>query len=175
MTKGAKKYLIFIVVIVFGVLIDQVSKQIVRNDIPLHERTEYMDGFFTITHVKNDGAFLSLGSTWDPTLRLVVLTIIPGLFLIGLMVYLLRSPKLNLLENLAFALIASGGIGNIIDRILEGEVVDFMIMEAFGWHTGVFNIADMYIMFGIGLFLVSYLKKMRQERKNKAASEEAAS
>jgi len=164
--------LIFIIVIVVGVLIDQVSKQVVRDEVPVYERTEYMSGFFTITHVKNDGAFLSLGSNWDPNLRLIVLTIIPGIFLVGLMVFLLRSKKLNLTENIAFALIAAGGIGNIIDRILDGEVVDFMIMELFGWHTGVFNIADVYIMVGIGLFLLSYIRKMREEKK--AASEGAS-
>ena len=174
MKKKPNKYLLFSVIIILGVALDQVTKIIAKSNLMGQPRISYLNDFFTLTYAENDGAFLSLGTDWSPTLRLIVLTIIPGLFLVGLMVYLLRSDKLTLIENIAFALIAAGGIGNIIDRILEGKVVDFMVMELFGWHTGVFNVADLYIMFGIGLFLVAYIRKMRQERKN-AASEETAS
>lgn len=165
MKKKPNKYLLFSVIIVLGVALDQITKVFAKNNLMGQPRISYLNDFFTLTYAENDGAFLSLGTDWSPTLRLIVLTIIPGIFLVGLMVYLLRSDKLSLLENVAFALIASGGIGNIIDRILAGKVVDFMVMELFTWHTGVFNVADLYIMFGIGLFLVAYIRKMRKEKK----------
>jgi len=172
--RRLNKYVLFSLVIVLGVVIDQVSKVWAQNSFMNAPRTivhdmsvveSYLGGFFNFTYVENDGAFLSLGSSLPPTLKLILLTILPGLVLIGLMVYLLRSNTLSILENIAFALIAAGGIGNIIDRVLAGEVIDFMIMHAFGWHTGIFNIADMYIVAGILLFLLAYVVKLRQSKK----------
>lgn len=177
MKKRPNKYILFSIIIVVGVALDQITKVLATSNLMGQPRLSYLNDFFMLTYAENDGAFLSLGTDWHPTLRLIVLTVIPGIFLVGLMVYLLRSDKLSVLENTAFALIAAGGVGNIIDRILDGYVVDFMVMEAFGWHTGVFNVADLYIMFGIGLFIVSYFVKAKEEKKTaaeKKAAEEAA-
>ncbi len=171
MKKKYNKYLLFSVIILLGVSLDQFTKAFARTNLLGQPRKSYWNGFFTLTYAENDGAFLSLGTDWPPTVRLIFLTIIPGLFLVGLMVYLLRSNRLSLLENIAFAVIAAGGVGNIIDRILEGKVVDFMVMKLFSLHTGVFNVADLYIMFGIGLFLVSYIEKMRREKKEASSKE----
>lgn len=172
--QKTRKYILFSVIIVLGVVLDQITKLIATAKLYFpgeaiqYPRYSYWNDFFTFVYAENDGAFLSMGGNWDPTVRLIVLTIIPGLALVGFMVYMLRSNKLNLLENIAFALIAAGGIGNIIDRIMSGVVVDFMVMEAAGWHTGVFNVADLYIMFGIGFFLLSGIQKYQQEKKEKA-------
>jgi len=172
MKKRPNKYVLFSIIIVIGVALDQITKVLATSNLQ-GERLSYLNDFFLLTYAENDGAFLSLGTDWPPALRMIVLTIIPGLFLVGLMVYLLRSDKLTLLENTAFALIAAGGVGNIIDRILEGYVVDFMVMEAFGWHTGVFNVADLYIMFGIGMFILSYFVKIRQDKRAEAEKKAA--
>lgn len=174
MKRKANKYILFSVIIVLGVALDQITKVMATANLvtptgfPIEK--VYMGGFFKLTYALNEGAFLSLGSSMNPTLRLILLTVIPGIVLIGLMVYLLRSDKLSLYENIAFGLIAAGGIGNILDRILEGKVVDFMVMELFGWHTGVFNVADLYIVIGILLFILAYFLKARQEKKAQAAA-----
>ena len=185
MKRKANKYILFSVIIAVGVGLDQLSKIWAVNNLSRVITTasgelervvdpskisSYWNGFFELTFAKNEGAFLSLGTNLEPTLRLILLTIIPGLVLVGLMIYLLRSDKLSLPENIAFGLIAAGGIGNIVDRIIQGYVVDFMVLEAFGWHTGVFNIADNYIVIGILLFIVAYFIKARKDKKAQAAA-----
>lgn len=169
MKRKASKYILFSVIIVVGVALDQITKVWAKANFKTGPGISYWNDFFRFAYAENEGAFLSMGANWDPVLRLVLLTIIPGIVLVGLMVYLLRSDKLTLLENIAFGLIAAGGIGNILDRILEGKVVDFMIMEVFGWHTGVFNVADLYIVFGIIIFILAYFAKARSEKKRLAA------
>lgn len=163
------KYILFILIIVLGVGLDQYTKHLANvnlgpycdQDYPTYDYHQAdkchwdSDAFFSWTHIYNDGAFLSMGSDWNPTLRLILLTVLPGLVLIGAMVYFLRSEKVGVLEATTFALITAGGLGNIIDRILAGKVVDFMHMH-FGFAgTGIFNVADLYITFGVSIYLLA--------------------
>lgn len=108
MSKG-KKYLLFIVIIVLGVGLDQYTKHLANVYLGPSCNPEYpgydyhisdqchwdSDAFFSWYHIYNDGAFLSMGADWDPTVRLVVLTLLPGLLLIGVLVYFLRSDKVR--------------------------------------------------------------------------------
>jgi signal peptidase II len=181
MAKG-KKYLIFILIIVFGVGLDQYTKHLANIQLGTYCNPEYPgfdyaqqdkcnwdpDALLSWTHIYNDGAFLSMGSTWDPTLRLILLTIVPGLLLLGVLVYFLRSDKVRTLEAVVFALIAAGGLGNIIDRVMAGKVVDFMHMH-FGFAgTGIFNVADLYITFGVVIYLLvagaAYVKSLKEPK-----------
>ena len=180
MSKG-KKYLIFILIIVLGVGLDQYTKHLANIHLGTYCNPEYPDfdyqkqgecnwdpdAFFSWTHIYNDGAFLSMGSTWDPTLHLILLTVVPGLLLLGVLVYFLSNDKVRTLESVVFALIAAGGLGNIIDRVMAGKVVDFMHMH-FGFAgTGIFNVADLYITFGVGIYLIvaakAYIKGAPKE------------
>lgn len=163
MQRKNSKYILFSLIIGLGVALDQVTKVLAVEHFKGQPEVSYWDGFFRFIYAENDGAFLSLGSSLSPTLRMVLLTIIPGIVLVGMMVYLLRSEKLKRYENIAFALIAAGGIGNIVDRIMAGFVVDFMNMELFGLRTGIFNVADLYIVFGIILFVLGYFFVRRKE------------
>jgi signal peptidase II len=171
-----KKYILFFVIMLVGIGFDQATKWIAEDYfvISRHPATgEFTEtkprvvvagDLFTFTYAENDGAFLSLGANWDPTVRLIVLTVLPGLLLLGFILYMLRSDKLQRPEIIVFSLIASGGVGNIIDRVLAGRVIDFMHMDFWGiTETGVFNIADMLIMAGIGVFIVNYFRKPKLE------------
>jgi signal peptidase II len=179
MSKG-KKYLLFILIIVCGVALDQYTKHLANVHLgpkcnPKYEGYDYRladqchwdpDAFFSWYHIYNEGAFLSMGDDWDPTMRLVLLTVLPGILLLGVLVYFLRSTKVKALEATVFALIAAGGLGNIIDRITNERVVDFMHMH-FGFAgTGIFNVADLYITFGVGIYvlvaLINYLKAKKE-------------
>lgn len=160
--RNRNKYLLFSLIVLIGVGLDQWTKWLAVQ----HLKGSYVydaDAFFTFTFVENEGAFLSLGSSLPPTLRLILLTILPGLLLIGVMIYMLRSRHTGLMENLVFALIAAGGIGNIMDRIIAGKVVDFMHMN-FGFaETGIFNVADLYIVIAIILYVFGYILKRRKQ------------
>lgn len=188
MQKG-KKYLLFFLIIVLGVGLDQFTKHLANIHLGPSCNMEYPefditisgdcpydgDAFFTWYHVYNDGAFLSLGSDWSPALRLIALTILPGLLLIGVLIYFLRSDKVRTLEAVTFALIAAGGLGNIVDRVMAGKVVDFMFMnlDIFnqGWDwakTGIFNVADLYIVIGVCLYVIAVAKNWLAGRRAKA-------
>jgi signal peptidase II len=171
-----KKYILFFVIMLVGIGFDQITKQVAADyfvisrhpatgeAIEVKSRILIAGELFSLTFAENDGAFLSLGSGWNPILRLIVLTVLPGLLLIGVMLYMLRSDKLRRPEIIAFSLIASGGVGNIIDRILAGRVIDFMHMDFWGiTETGVFNIADILIMIGIGVYIVAYFRTRHDE------------
>jgi signal peptidase II len=185
MQKG-KKYLIFLLIIVLGVGLDQYSKHLANVNLGIYCNPEYPeydytqtgqcpfdgDALFTWTHIYNEGAFLSMGGDWPPMLRLLFLTILPGLLLLGVMAFMLRSDKVRVLEAVTFALIAAGGLGNIIDRVLAGKVVDFMFMnldifnQGWGWaKTGIFNVADLYIVIGVCLYIVAAGRAWMQGRK----------
>ncbi len=192
MQKG-KKYLLFILIIVLGVGLDQYTKHWADVNFGPYCNAEYPgydytstgkcpfdgDAFFTWTHIYNDGAFLSMGSNWSPAVRLIGLTILPGLLLIGVMVYFLRNDKVRAPEAIVFALITAGGVGNIIDRMLAGKVVDFMFMnldifnQDWDWaKTGIFNVADLYIVIGVIMYL--FTAGRAWIRASKAPAEAAA-
>ncbi|MEM7036429.1 MAG: signal peptidase II [Bacteroidota bacterium] len=159
--SNRKKYLVFGLIIVLGVALDQITKVWAADT--LKDVYDYNpDAFFAWTYAENDGAFLSLGSNLPDGLRLILLTILPGLLLLGVMVYMLRSKALTMAENVCFALIAAGGIGNIIDRIMYGKVVDFMHMNFGVMETGIFNVADLYIVFGIIIYVLAYFMGPKQ-------------
>lgn len=179
MSQG-KKYLLFILVIVLGVGLDQYTKHLANVHLGTYCNMEYPgydftqsdkchwdpDALLSFTHIYNEGAFLSMGDNWDPTMRLILLTVLPGLLLLGVLVYFLRSDKVRALEAVVFALIAAGGLGNIIDRIMAGKVVDFMHMY-FGmdWtSTGIFNVADLYITFGVAIYILVALVNLIKNR-----------
>lgn len=189
MSKG-KKYILFLLIIVLGVGLDQYTKHLANIHLGTYCNPNYEgynmqlseqcnwdgDAFFSMTHIYNEGAFLSMGDDWDPNLRLLVLTILPGLLLLGVLVYFLRSEKVRALEATVFALIAAGGLGNIIDRVVAGKVVDFMHMH-FGFAgTGIFNVADLYITFGVGIYLlVAIINYVKSSKAGAATADDAQS
>ena len=102
--------------------------------------------------VRNPGAFLSLGATLDPALRQLLFLVVAPLALVLLMGSLLRSRTIDGRQVFALALVAGGGLANWIDRVLHaGAVTDFVSL---GWgplRTGVFNLADVWILGGVAL------------------------
>lgn len=170
--NNRKKYLLFASIIIIGVALDQVTKFWASAN--LQGVMGYdSSAFFSFIYAENDGAFLSLGSNLPDGLRLLLLTILPGILLIGVMVYMLRSKALTMAENVCFALIAAGGIGNIVDRIMYGKVVDFMHMNYGVFETGIFNVADLYIVFGIIIYAVAFFMRPKEEEPSAEDVQEA--
>lgn len=171
--NNRRKYLTFFIIVIVGVALDQITKVMaVRN---FKGQNVYDgDAFFSWAFAENDGAFLSLGSSLPDGLRLVLLTIVPGVLLLTVMVYMLRSRTAGSIEVVVFSLIAAGGIGNIVDRIMAGKVVDFMHMNYGFAETGIFNVADLYIVFGIIIYVLGYIVMLRKG-KQAGNSEEAQS
>ncbi len=155
------KYAKFAAVVVPVVLLDQISKAMVLRMMPLFERITVIPGFFNLTHVHNPGGafgFLAQnGADWRHWLFLGA-----AFFALSLILYFHhRTPKTLPWLAGSLAMIFGGAVGNLIDRIRFGEVVDFLDVYIASYHWPTFNVADSAVSVGIGIFILHIiLKKM---------------
>ncbi len=152
-----------IVLIAFNIAIDQISKVIARANIDPSERINVIGDFFILLNVENTGAFLGMGSTMNPTLKMIFLLVIPVIVLGYLIYYIIKNRDLDKWSTIALACIAGGGIANVFDRIAYGSVTDFFYLHINDTlKTGIFNVADMSVTFGmIVLLLTTILSKKK--------------
>lgn len=155
MSKNISRALLIIFVVVANIGCDQVTKQMAIDELSNKPSLFYLNDMFVLTFVKNDGAFLSLGSDFPAALQFILLKLLPVIMLLVLTGYIFFSKSLNKYQIIALSFILGGGISNIYDRLQFGEVVDFMNMGIGDIRTGIFNFADVSIMVGIGIFLVA--------------------
>ena len=140
--------MIYIVIIIF-LIMDIISKLIVSRVCTLNNSVSVINNFFSITYTHNYGGALSLFS--DSTILITVISII---VIIGIIIYLSKKKINNKIESLGYAFLLGGAIGNLIDRIIYGYVIDFLDFNIFGYNFPIFNIADMGIVIGIFLIIV---------------------
>lgn len=120
----------------------------------------WLGDLFRLQYAENTGAFLSLGSTLSDFWRASVMIGVNSLILLGVALFLLMAKFTNAVAPAALSLVLAGGVGNLIDRVFrDGRVVDFMNMGVsaggFSLRTGIFNIADLAIVAGVVLLVVS--------------------
>jgi signal peptidase II len=139
---------------------DQVTKSIARQSLSKSEVISLLNGMVRLQYTENPGAFLSLGADLQADLRYWFFTISLGLFLAGILVFLMTTKQTSRPLSIGLSLILSGGVGNLIDRIgNEGRVIDFMNVGIGGLRTGVFNVADVAISIGAIYLVVHSFKK----------------
>lgn len=133
--------------------LDQLTKFIVDRAMPLHHSIPVIDGFFNLTYVRNTGAAFGIFARSHEAFRLPFLILVSVLAIgfIFLMLKRLRDKEIGLITALAF--IVSGAIGNLIDRILYGEVIDFLDFYWSNYHWPAFNLADSFITVGVTITL----------------------
>ena len=143
------------------VIVDQITKAAVMQGLALYRSVPVVPGFFSITHIHNPGGAFGFLAGQHSELRTVVFLLISSLAL-GLVFYFYqRTPPSHAVLAWGFALIFGGAIGNLIDRIRFGEVIDFLDFYAGGVHWPAFNVADSAISVGIAIFLFHlFLKKL---------------
>ena len=137
------------------IAVDQASKWLVVRFIPLDTVRDVIDGFFRLWHVRNSGAVWGFFSGHDGEL---VPKIITGLAVAALLIvafFFLRTDKRARLELTAYTFILGGALGNIIDRLRLGYVVDFLDAYVKSWHWPTFNAADSCITIGVLLLALS--------------------
>lgn len=172
MMKLLPRVLVFAVVLGASVGCDQATKVMATSALKGEPARIYLGDIFRLQWATNEGAFLSLGAGLSDSARYWVLTVAVGLLLAGIMIYTLASRKLDVWQVAGYALIAGGGFSNWVDRArFEGKVVDFMNMGIGSLRTGIFNVADLAILAGIGVLLVV---GQQQEKKAKLAAAAAA-
>ena len=132
------------------VVVDQISKYVVSSTFALYERLE-VTPFFNLVLVHNRGAafsFLSEAGGWQRGF-FIAIAVVASVWI----TWLLRRHPDQKLFCLALGLILGGAIGNVIDRVLHGAVVDFLDFHALGYHWPAFNVADMGISVGAALLV----------------------
>jgi signal peptidase II len=138
---------------------DQLLKALARRDLAGRPAIERLGGILTLEYSENPGGFLSFGAGLPDTARWLVMVLFSGAIVVGALVYLLRARGLSRAQRIGLGLVVAGGLGNMIDRVFrDGYVVDYAMLSLGGpWHTGVFNLADVALMAGIGLFAIGSL------------------
>jgi signal peptidase II len=154
-----RRYYFFIAMVVL--MFDQATKSLVARNLPLHDTITVIPGFFSISHVLNPGAAFSLfadSASRYTTAGLIFFSLIV-LSVVSTMLW--RSGHAFTAGGLALALIMGGALGNLLDRIRLGSVIDFLMFNIGSYHWPDFNIADSAIVVG-SLLLISDLF-LRQE------------
>ena len=145
---------------------DQGTKYVAKHFLEGRQTLSYLGDFFRLSYTENRGAFLSLGAGLPENIRQAVFVVLVSIFLLGFLFFVIRNQGLNSWVVLSSALIIGGGLGNLIDRIInQGVVIDFMNIGIGSIRTGIFNVADLAIMAGIFIFAVFYAKKPRNQGK----------
>jgi signal peptidase II len=149
--KNNKNLLYLLIISPLAVLIDQVTKVIAENNLVFGVRESIIDGFFYFTLVYNRGAAWSIlaGNRW-------FLVSVSTIATIGFIIYYFK--RINNSKHillLALSLIIGGTFGNLIDRALYGQVIDFLDFIIIGYNYPVFNFADTFLVVGMGLLIIA--------------------
>jgi len=142
-----QKYKLFIFIAAIVVILDQLTKAAITTYFILHQSIEIISGFFNITYIRNPGAAFGILRDVSGTFRTLFLTSVSFAALI-IIFFVYRNIK-NTASRIAFSLIAGGALGNLIDRIRFGEVIDFLDFYIGRYHWPAFNVADSAITVGI--------------------------
>lgn len=145
------------------VLFDQAAKILVDWTIPLYYSIPVIDDFFSLTYIRNTGAAFGIFAEWSGSLRRPFL-IVFSLLAIGFIVHLLRRlPKEENAVAVDLVLILGGAVGNLIDRVLYGEVIDFLDFYWSQFHWPAFNFADSFITAGVALLALRLVFSKKQD------------
>lgn len=136
------------------VIIDQVSKIIVINNLTNNKSVEVIKSFFYLTYTNNTGAAFSILTGKR------ILLILVSVIVIGILIYYIKKTKIEKkINKIALSLVIGGSIGNLIDRIIKGAVIDFLDFKIFGYNYPIFNLADTFIVLGVFLLLIGMFRK----------------
>jgi signal peptidase II len=161
--SGLLKHALLLFVLVAGCNTDLVTKHVATDKLAAGDRIELVSGYLDLRYTENESSAFSMFSSIDPAVRLPLLIAGPLLTSLVVIVLLVLRRRRALLELLPFTLILAGGLGNLIDRVRLGHVVDFIhfhVKGAFSWP--IFNVADVLIAIGIGLLLLRMLIDWRR-------------
>ncbi len=163
--KFSKRLILIFIVLISCVGCDQVTKSIAVSHLPEMKTFSYLGDTLRLQLTYNRGGFLSLGHSFPDVLRHSIFTIGICFLLIVVLTLVLFSKSGTFSVVLAISLFVSGGVGNLIDRIMnDGSVVDFLNVGIGPLRTGIFNIADVAIMGGAVFLFFLILRKQKENR-----------
>ncbi|MDD5475850.1 MAG: signal peptidase II [Syntrophales bacterium] len=157
LSSGQARILVYVTAVLV-VLVDQATKYLIQSSIPLYESIPVIEGLFNITHVRNPGAAFGLLAGASSTLRFVFLVVLT-LAIIGIIVvYLEKHRSAGKTLTTGLTLILGGALGNLVDRLSHGEVIDFLDFHIGSWHWPAFNVADAAITVGAFLLIIDMMR-----------------
>ncbi|MCX6549900.1 MAG: signal peptidase II [Acidobacteria bacterium] len=139
------------------VVADQVAKAIVRADIPLHESVTVVPGFLYLTHVRNTGAAFGFLNAVDFPYKSAVVALVATAALVAIAFYAARVSPHERVARVGLAMILGGAVGNLIDRLALGSVVDYVDVVFGTWHFWAFNVADSAITLGVVAMMIDMI------------------
>lgn len=146
-----------LIIAVSVVVLDQITKAMVRPVLALHESKEVIPGFLDLTRVHNTGAAFGMLNGVDFPFKTIVLSLVAALALGGVAWYAATVPLTDRLARIGIAGVLGGAIGNLIDRASSGYVLDFVDAYWNGWHFWAFNVADAAITIGVIFMILDIL------------------
>lgn len=146
---------IFLIGILF-LLIDIISKQLILYFMVENQTIQIIPHFFSLTYAKNTGvAFSMLEGN-------ILFILLMSVIVVGVLVYFAKSKGNRRLEKICYSMILGGALGNFLDRIFYGYVIDFFDFTLFGFKMAIFNVADVEIVCGVFLLIVLEILKERK-------------
>ena len=169
MTETAPKRGIWLlaIVTVAGVAADQITKQLAHAYLRGQGLVSVVEGFFELRYARNPGAFFSLGADLDPSLRRVFFVAASAFASVLILRLYAKAEPTQRVFRWALALLLAGALGNLIDRAIWGEVIDFVHLYwsgVFDWAT--FNVADVLIAAGLVLLAVDAFRSRTEDERD---------
>ncbi len=140
------------------IILDQYTKMWVTTHIPQGHFIMVIDNLFALTHIRNPGVAFGLFAEGPSVLKTYLFVGFSIIAIIAIMIVFHKTPRENKTVLIALILIFSGAIGNLIDRVLYHEVIDFLDIFYNHYHWPAFNVADSCITFGVGLMFIDLIR-----------------
>jgi signal peptidase II len=156
------KYILFTALTALILMLDQCTKFVIDTRMKIGESMTVIDGFFNLTYVRNPGAAFGFLASASPVFRSIFFLAVTAVA-VALILYYIRDKGMeNPWMTAALSLVLSGALGNLIDRVRFGEVIDFLDVYIGSYHWPAFNVADSAISIG-AVVLISQMFAMRRQ------------
>lgn len=156
---------LYIAIVSFLVVADQLTKFWIISHFSLYDSQVVIPGFFNLVYVTNKGAAFSMFASVESPVRHYFFVSINIIAFLGLSIAAFKMRRNHLLYTISFALIAAGALGNVIDRIRHGAVIDFLDFYFGSYHWPAFNVADSSICVGVAiLFIINFLDAQKDKK-----------
>ena len=153
--------IVLLLIVLATVGCDRVTKHVATTMLAGTPGRSYLADTVRLEYARNTGGFLSLGADWPPVVRTAFFTGATGLMLLFVAIHAIRRDW-DRWTGIGVTLFLAGGASNLIDRIVQGSVVDFLNLGIGPIRTGIFNVADVALMLGGAMYLIGEFRHRRQ-------------
>ncbi|MGH7255582.1 MAG: signal peptidase II [Nitrospirales bacterium] len=162
MRGGSARYVLLALVSLGLVALDQATKVHIMQTMRLHESIPIVPGFFNLTYIRNPGAAFGLLASSSSLFRMLFFGVTSLVALVLLATIFARLRHDDWMGQISIAVILGGAIGNLLDRLRFGEVIDFLDVYVRGYHWPAFNVADAAISVGVALLIFHFAFEKRE-------------